>query len=267
MYKNHKVYLCSFADSNMCKSTFRFAKQAEYLHFKNNHSDFNINAGSKYFDNIMIYNEYSLPFQFREDFKETLFGKPIGSGSRFVKGQTRGFGFWCWKPKIILETLNQIKDGDFLVYLDIGCEFNNNHEDKFIEMLEKVEKNKIMAREIYRNGTATAKNYAKADLLAYYGLLDNEEFLNSPQTETNCIIMQKCKRTIDIINQWLNAYYEHIHLLDDTPSKIENIKDFKAFTSDQAMLGIIFYKEKCVNFQENIDIPTGSLWGGGIFSE
>lgn len=36
---------------------------------------------------------------------------------------SRGFGYWCWKPRVILMALEQIKEGDLLVFLDIGFEF------------------------------------------------------------------------------------------------------------------------------------------------
>ena len=40
------------------------------------------------------------------------------------KNQIRGFGYWLWKPYIIMKRLAELNDGDFLVYTDVGCVFN-----------------------------------------------------------------------------------------------------------------------------------------------
>lgn len=34
----------------------------------------------------------------------------------------RGAGYWLWKPYVILEALNQIKEGDTLIYSDCGVQ-------------------------------------------------------------------------------------------------------------------------------------------------
>ena len=37
--------------------------------------------------------------------------------------QKRGAGYWLWKPYIILETLNQVPENDFVLYVDAGWVF------------------------------------------------------------------------------------------------------------------------------------------------
>ncbi len=36
--------------------------------------------------------------------------------SDFVARNQRGFGYWLWKPYILLRTLEQAKDGDIIFY-------------------------------------------------------------------------------------------------------------------------------------------------------
>ena len=38
-------------------------------------------------------------------------------------------GFWLWKPFIIKKTMENMNDGDVLLYLDCGCELDNNKKD------------------------------------------------------------------------------------------------------------------------------------------
>ncbi len=100
MYKGRNIYLCAFANIEFMPSIIRFHNQAKE---------------SNFFDNIFIYNEYNLPKD--EKFEALLSHKLVPS---------RGFGYWCWKPFIILKTLENIKDGDILVYADIGCHINKD---------------------------------------------------------------------------------------------------------------------------------------------
>jgi len=46
-----------------------------------------------------------------------------------------GFGFYSWKPYITHQYLNQISDGDILVYIDCGCELNPGGVIRFDDYL------------------------------------------------------------------------------------------------------------------------------------
>ena len=92
MYKGRNIYLCAFANIELMPSIIRFHNQAKE---------------SNFFDNIFIYNEYNLPKD--EKFETLLSHKLVPS---------RGFGYWCWKPFIILKTLENLKDGDKVLILE-----------------------------------------------------------------------------------------------------------------------------------------------------
>ncbi len=46
-----------------------------------------------------------------------------------------GFGFYSWKPYIVHQYLNQISDGDILIYIDCGCELNSQGMTRFDDYL------------------------------------------------------------------------------------------------------------------------------------
>ena len=65
------------------------------------------------------------------DFKIVVFNKRDIEPEFIINNQkclnkTRGGGYWLWKPYIINETLNKIKDGDLLFYLDAKYYFIEN---------------------------------------------------------------------------------------------------------------------------------------------
>jgi hypothetical protein len=36
--------------------------------------------------------------------------------NRIILEKKRGFGYWLWKPYIIIDTLSKLNDGDILIY-------------------------------------------------------------------------------------------------------------------------------------------------------
>ena len=41
------------------------------------------------------------------------------------KRKNRGYGYWFWKPLFLKKILNEIKNGDIVHYIDIGCHLQN----------------------------------------------------------------------------------------------------------------------------------------------
>ena len=90
-------YLVSFADSRMKKSFKRMFDQANEFNF---------------FDKIFLLNENNLSKNFKTKFKNELV---LGS---------KGYGYWCWKPEVILNILQKLNNNDCLMYVDAGCHLN-----------------------------------------------------------------------------------------------------------------------------------------------
>lgn len=105
---SYKKWFCTFADSKMRKSLKRIKEQAESMDV---------------YDHILIYDETNLSKDFCNHFKEKL--RP-----------SRGYGYWCWKPQIILQTLEKMEDGDILQYTDAGCHLNKNGRQRLLEYFE-----------------------------------------------------------------------------------------------------------------------------------
>jgi hypothetical protein len=56
----------------------------------------------------------------------------------FINKNKRGFGYWIWKPAIILDALQYVKESDFLIYLDAGFELNSTDgaNQRFLDYLK-----------------------------------------------------------------------------------------------------------------------------------
>ena len=43
----------------------------------------------------------------------------------FIEKHKRGYGYWLWKPYIIMQQLENMGEGDVLFYADAGCEVDD----------------------------------------------------------------------------------------------------------------------------------------------
>ena len=209
MYKGRKIYLCSFGNLDLYPSAIRLRKQAE---------SFNI------FDEILIYHEYNLPYD--EKFEKFLRKKLVPS---------RGFGYWCWKAFIISKTLESMNDGDILFYTDIGCHLNKEGINKFYEYLDMVIDNGALCFEL----SYIEKIWTKSDLFNYFNMLNDKNITDTPQRVATTFLLLKNESNLNIVNKWLQVYYDDFSLTDDTPSKIPNADTFKEHRHDQSIFSIL----------------------------
>lgn len=209
MYKGRNIYLCAFANIELMPSIIRFHNQAKE---------------SNFFDNIFIYNEYNLPKD--EKFEALLSHKLVPS---------RGFGYWCWKPFIILKTLENLKDGDILVYADIGCHINKEGEKRFYEYLDIVIEHKALCFKVQH----LESYWTKSDLFNYFGKLNDKNITNYSQRMATICIFEKNDINLEFVNKWLQVFYDDFSLVDDTPSKLPNLDEFIENRHDQSVFSIL----------------------------
>ena len=81
------------------------------------------------FSTVKGYGFEDLPTNFRKEFSDVL-------------SLPRGGGYWIWKCAIIKERLEKIKDGEFLVYLDAGCNLNPLGKKRFFEYIDLLQNSK-----------------------------------------------------------------------------------------------------------------------------
>lgn len=170
---------------------------------------------------------------------------PFFMGKKPIK-ITRGFGFWCWKPQVILQSLRQIDDGDILIYADIGCEFVPSKAKSLLEKLKMLESNNIMGISLPHPEFQWTKN----DIFAHFGVENDARFTHSKQICATIIFMKKSAKTTQIIAEWLDIFKNHWNLIDDSPSRTPNHKDFRENRHDQSIWSLINKKHGLKNFDD-----------------
>tara|TARA_B100001063_G_scaffold245337_1_gene280741 strand:+ start:3748 stop:4617 length:870 start_codon:yes stop_codon:yes gene_type:complete len=225
MYKNRNIILLSFATSDLKRSIKRFSLQAQ---------------NSNYYDQIKIITQKKLSDHNKEKIDKLL-----------SQGKNRGYCYWYWKPLLLLETFNQVKDGDIIHYLDIGFHINKNSYNYFhnyLDFLIKSDKS-LLAFQYFplKNKNSDGINfpkreefkYTKADLFDYFGKLDDIEITHSPQFSAGNIFIKKDKKIEKFLLNWIEVFEKRFDLIDDTSSKLKNFEKFIENRHDQSVFSIL----------------------------
>jgi hypothetical protein len=152
--------------------------------------------------------------------------------SRFPKvtRTRRGAGLWLWKPYYILSLLNNIKEGEYLIYLDAGIEIVKPL-DQLLE-LSKVT-NGVALFTVHKH---LNKYWTKRDCFTLMGC-DSREYLDTEQSMSGIIVLKKNDFVMRLISEWY-TYNTDVRIVSDLPntSGLPNYEGFIENRHDQSIL-------------------------------
>lgn len=211
-----KLYFISFADSRMSAATDRIREQAR---------DMDV------FDEIHVLNEDSLDDAFCQTWKEIM------------KYGSRGYGYWCWKPYVILRLMEKMPDNAVLLYCDAGCHLNPKGKKRLMDYVESVMSSSIGVKAFYtffKQYDVIERRWTKGDVFDYFKCRDRKDITDSKQIATTQIFLRKCPSSMRFLREWNNIWYENFSLIDDSPSKSPNFPDFVENRHDQSIFSIMY---------------------------
>lgn len=222
------TYFCSFADTTMYQSLQRIGKQAKKF---------------KLFKKVFLFTERELPQETQKDCVKII----------EITERRRGYGYWIWKPVIILECLNRMKTNDILVYTDAGSHLNYKGKTKILTYIEQAKQNDIWVTKL--GNELNDLNYTKADTIDLFkNMLPSENVLKEGQIQSGNIIMVKNEYTINIIKKWKECMnINYLHYFDDSESIIPNSPEFKENRHDQSIFSLLL---KCNHYSFSEDCKT-----------
>jgi hypothetical protein len=162
----------------------------------------------------------------------------------FIMDNPRGFGYWLWKPYIILKELEQMSYGDVLVYCDCGNEINYHARDEFKRLIDIIGKKQL----IETSGGQPVRKWTKRDLLVQLNM-DNDNILDQTQHQAGLTMYVKNDTILNFVTEWYNLC-ENYHNIDDSPSDIPNHPEFIENRHDQSVFNILTlkYNLRCTDF-------------------
>lgn len=155
----------------------------------------------------------------------------------FIEANTRGYGYWIWKPWLIKNEMAKLDTGDILVYLDSGCELIQTQVFEFKKCIRAARTDSIVG-DYYLNNIEN--QWTKMDLLDVMGCTD-PQYTNSPQRTATGLIFLITDEVKDLIDQWC-ALSSNYHLIDDSPSVNRELPMFKEHRHDQSIFSLLSKK-------------------------
>jgi len=174
--------------------------------------------------------------------------------SNFILNNKRGYGYWLWKPFLILDILNKMDNDDILLYMDTGSSFNIDGLQRFNEYINLLKNKSFLVFELIG---CLNKNFIKKDVVEFFNLQDS--FLNNNNISATNILLKKTEFTMKIINSWYNYCSSDYNLINNN-IVLKNINTFVEHRHDQSILSIIIEK----NDKNNIIILQDETWFGNI---
>lgn len=122
--------------------------------------------------------------------------KEFYTANRDVLSIKRGAGEWLWKPYIILKTLKDMNEGDFLFYCDSGAFMIRSCQYLF----ESMKDSDLWVSNI----PLIEKQWTKPAVISEMGASGREDILNSNQIQGGFVAVRKSPFTVDFIAEWLS---------------------------------------------------------------
>lgn len=170
------LYLLNYADD-------RFGHKGG--HFKKNQEALNASPMAPGIENIVSWTWVTLcSTKFYQEHSELL------NKNRFENGNV-------WKPYIVLELLEKIREGDIILYCDCGPYTIDVSIEPLIKLCVR-----NRGTLFHQWGEYNAK-WTKRDAFVYMGC-DTKRYHNAPALQNSWFLIQKNKVTLEFVKEWLH---------------------------------------------------------------
>jgi len=194
----------------------------------------------KAYDEVLVFTEAELDRDFRERHE------------RWMVAGSRGFGYWIWKPQVVLQALRNARDGDIVHYVDAGCHLNPGGRDRleyYLGLAATTEKGAVgfQARfpepPLIFDGRQLPEyleaHWTKGDLLHRLDCAQSPWITQAPQIGGSTLFVRKSSDGEHLVDEWLALAEENRGWIDDSPSLRSNLPGFIEHRHDQSILSLL----------------------------
>ena len=231
---SQKKYFITYGNNRYSKVKDLLAKKAEQ---------------TEWFDSVTAFNENMLTNEFKTKFANIL-------------NQKRGGGYWIWKYDIISQMLNNINDGDILVYADGGCHINPKGKKRFLEYIDMLNNDEKQYVIISFNTGCCEKQFTTKQIFDYFKIPEDSELRSSGQLNATCSIIKKTPHLLMLLQKYREVLDQNPLLFTDYYNANGQDDSFKDNRHDQSVFSIIRKKYGCIILPESEEV----WWAGNNFS-
>lgn len=167
---------------------------------------------------------------------------------QFIEQNERGYGHWLWKSYLIKKTLDQLNDGDILIYADSGCQLNNNGIPRLNEYMDMLHTNEDNYGVIsFKMSHLLEKWYTKMELFTL--LNTNEDDRNSPQSVGGIVLIKKNAHSVHLVNEWYTIASSNYDTINHN-RYMEQDPEFCAHRDDQSVFSLLVKKYGSIKIED-----------------
>lgn len=207
------LHLTYFGDSNFSIGKNRIRKQAENF---------------KVFKSIQEFGEDDLIGEFWDNHASKMMQPRVGVPNK-------KYGYYACKPYFVKKALENIPEGDVLLYIDCGCELNKNG----LKKLEQYYNECLENNGVFFSLDLPEIQWTKMD--TYRKIVGSDDsHMVTRQIISGIFFMKHNPLMIEIVDKWKNLCVEEGgRYLDDRPSELENHHIFNENRHDQSILSLL----------------------------
>lgn len=161
-------------------------------------------------------------------------------------GGERRKGCYLWKPYFVNKALNDINDGDFLIYMDSAGFYYRSAVSEITGYMKKNNIDMIGSRRF----KYLEKHWTKRDAFVYMNC-DTDKYTEQYQGMGGLFVLIKTERTQSIMREWLK-YAQDYRIITDAPNTcgLDNYEGFVENRHDQSILSILMRKYDVATIEE-----------------
>jgi len=171
----------------------------------------------------------------------------------------KGGGYWCWKPHIVLKTMQSIPENEWILYADAGCTLIQDRKDQIFEQIAFMDSHNKLVSAYQMNHLE--KTWTKGDLFDYFGIIENKDIKDTGQYVGGVFLVKNHEKTQRLFEMMVKIMSEQPSLIDDSPSSISNDVSFNEHRHDQSLFSIIMK----LNPDMTYVIPKDETYHGNAF--
>ncbi|MDC3404564.1 hypothetical protein OAY26_02495 [Acidimicrobiia bacterium] len=181
-----------------------------------------------YFDKVIDYKKSDISKNFKIKYKELFKYK-------------KGGGFWIWKYYIILRTLETMKDGDIVMYLDSGSTLNNRGKKRLQEYFELLNSSSHTLL-MFEVQNLIERDWAVKEVLNYFNYSSNSIEATSPGIMATSFFIKKTPTSQLFFEEILKIASHDYNFFTDFYSTQPQEEYFNAHRHDQTILSLMAKK-------------------------
>jgi len=172
--------------------------------------------------------------------------------NRYILDRPRGAGYWIWKPHIILETMENLEDGDVVMYSDAGLKVIDDLGPLFTATVGNSNGGKVLFKV---PGPHVNRMWTKRDCFVLTGC-DEKKYWDGILTNGAVSLWTKSDENLEYLKIYLRYLRDPRIVTDDlNMCGMPDLQGFKEHRHDQSVLSLLSIKNSLELYRD----PT--QWG------